>query len=137
MSAHAGISEHRMLCCHELYLQPPEHLELLASMHSAHPPWCPGVDAAIDAVLIHAAATDAIAWCIDAGLSPSLVYIDPPYASHRDYVFTQTHPADGSRVARVAFGDRWDGGMDAYIDMLRPIIRSEEHTSELQSRGHL
>jgi len=122
MSAHAGISEHRMLCCHELYLQPPEHLELLASMHSAHPPWCPGVDAAIDAVLIHAAATDAIAWCIDAGLSPSLVYIDPPYASHRDYVFTQTHPADGSRVARVAFGDRWDGGMDAYIDMLRPII---------------
>lgn len=111
------------LRCHELYLHPPQNLDLLAPMHpEARTPWCPLVDESVDAVLIHAIATDAITWCKSVGLHPALVYIDPPYASHRDYVFTQTHPVDGSKVSRVAFGDRWDGGMDAYVEMLRPIL---------------
>lgn len=117
------------LRCHELYLHPPRDLDIRASRRpSASAAWCGALPEPVDVILIHAPALEALSWTRDAGLRPDLVYIDPPYASHRDYVFTQKHPADGSKVARVAFGDRWDGGMDAYVDMLRPIIQNIEGT---------
>lgn len=129
MSRRGEPRESTALRCHELYLYPPQDIEGLASQsQSSSAPWCDEVPEPIDVILIHAPALQALAWTRDAGLRPDLVYIDPPYASHRDYVFTQKHPADGSKVARVAFGDRWDGGMDAYVDMLRPIIQNIERT---------
>lgn len=55
-------------------------------------------------------------------VTPTLVYIDPPYLSQRDYTFAQKHPEDGRRIERVAFTDRWSGGIDAYVDALRPVF---------------
>lgn len=113
----------RTLRCHELYLQTqstPEIPDLLPQYAPAN--WPAVLEEDVDVILIHAAADEAIAWCSNASLRPDLVYIDPPYASHRDYVFTQKHPEDGRKVSRVVFGDRWAGGMDAYVDMLRPVF---------------
>lgn len=111
------------LRCHELYLQglsTPEIPDLLQATPPANRSAVLEDD--VDVILVHATAEDAIEWCSNASLHPDLVYIDPPYASHRDYVFTQRHPEDGRRVSRVVFGDRWAGGMEAYVDMLRPVF---------------
>jgi DNA modification methylase len=56
-----------------------------------------------------------------------LVYVDPPYASDRDYVAEARldGPADG-RVARApAYEDTWSqksGGVGAYLEMLAPRL---------------
>lgn len=113
----------RALRCHELYLQThptPQIPDLLQDTPPAN--WPAVLEEDVDVILVHATAEDAIAWCADASLHPDLVYIDPPYASHRDYVFTQRHPDDGRKVSRVVFGDRWAGGMEAYVEMLRPVF---------------
>lgn len=109
------------LYCAELYGSATEDAALLRAMQPQDR-WCKSIEDPVDVILIQAAATDAIAWCKKQGLHPDLVYIDPPYASHRDYVFTQKHPVDGRKVTRVVFGDRWAGGMESYVDMLRPIV---------------
>lgn len=58
-----------------------------------------------------------------------LVYVDPPYASARDYVAEAR--LDGSADGRVtrtpAYEDTWaarDGGLGAYLDMLAPSIEA-------------
>ncbi len=67
-----------------------------------------------------------------------LVYVDPPYASDRDYVAEARldGPADG-RVARtLAYEDTWheaSGGVGAYLDMLAP--RLEAAVELLSPRG--
>ncbi|HEY8075822.1 MAG TPA: site-specific DNA-methyltransferase [Labilithrix sp.] len=53
-----------------------------------------------------------------------LVYLDPPYASERDYVAEARldGPADG-RVSRTrAYEDRWSNGVGSYLDMLAPRL---------------
>ena len=67
-----------------------------------------------------------------------LVYVDPPYASDRDYVAEARldGPADGRALRTLAYGDRWSqerGGVGAYLDMLAP--RLEALTRLLSPRG--
>ena len=56
-----------------------------------------------------------------------LVYVDPPYASDRDYVAESRldGPADGRVVRTPAYEDTWTsrpGGLGAYLDMLAPRL---------------
>lgn len=56
-----------------------------------------------------------------------LVYVDPPYASDRDYVAESRldGPADGRVVRSPAYADTWTartGGLAAYLDMLAPRL---------------
>ena len=67
-----------------------------------------------------------------------LVYVDPPYASDRDYVAEARldGPADGRALRTLAYEDRWSqerGGVAAYLDMLAP--RLEALTRLLSPRG--
>ncbi len=56
-----------------------------------------------------------------------LVYVDPPYASDRDYVAESRldGPADGRVVRSPAYADTWTskaGGLGAYLEMLAPRL---------------
>jgi DNA modification methylase len=56
-----------------------------------------------------------------------LVYVDPPYASDRDYVAESRldGPADGRVVRSPAYEDTWTsrpGGLGTYLDMLAPRL---------------
>ena len=56
-----------------------------------------------------------------------LVYVDPPYASDRDYVAESRldGPADGRVVRTPAYEDTWtsrEGGLGSYLDMLAPRL---------------
>ncbi|MBX3188199.1 MAG: site-specific DNA-methyltransferase [Labilithrix sp.] len=67
-----------------------------------------------------------------------LVYVDPPYASDRDYVAESRldGPADGRVVRTHAYEDTWSsraGGLGAYLDMLAP--RLEALTELLSPKG--
>lgn len=58
-----------------------------------------------------------------------LVYVDPPYASDRDYVAESRldGPADGRVVRTHAYEDTWTsraGGLGAYLDMLAPRLEA-------------
>jgi adenine-specific DNA-methyltransferase len=58
-----------------------------------------------------------------------LVYVDPPYASDRDYVAESRldGPADGRVVRSPAYQDTWtsrSGGLGAYLDMLAPRLEA-------------
>ena len=58
-----------------------------------------------------------------------LVYVDPPYASDRDYVAESRldGPADGRVVRTAAYEDTWTtrtGGLGAYLDMLAPRLEA-------------
>lgn len=69
-----------------------------------------------------------------------LVYVDPPYASERDYVAEARldGPADGRVLRTRAYEDRWsarDGGVGAYLEMLAP--RLEALASLLSPTGSL
>jgi DNA modification methylase len=67
-----------------------------------------------------------------------LVYVDPPYASDRDYVAEARldGPADGRALRTLAYEDRWSrerGGVGAYLEMLAP--RLDALTRLLSARG--
>jgi DNA modification methylase len=69
-----------------------------------------------------------------------LVYVDPPFASERDYVSEARldGPADGRVLRTRAYGDRWsakDGGIGAYLEMLAP--RLDALAGLLSPRGTL
>lgn len=132
MNAPEAPSAAPKLHCVERYGHPSADGSLLDAMQSQDL-WFKHLQDPVDVILVQAAATDAIAWCAAQGLQPDLVYIDPPYASHRDYVFTQKHPVDGSKVSRVVFGDRWAEGMEEYVEMLRPIVQGTH--ALLQAEG--
>lgn len=58
-----------------------------------------------------------------------LVYVDPPYASDRDYVAEARldGPADGRALRTLAYEDKWSlerGGVAAYLEMLAPRIEA-------------
>jgi DNA modification methylase len=58
-----------------------------------------------------------------------LVYVDPPYASERDYVAESRldGPADGRVVRSPAYEDTWSsrtGGLGAYLEMLAPRLEA-------------
>ncbi len=58
-----------------------------------------------------------------------LVYVDPPYASDRDYVAEARldGPADGRVLRAKAYDDRWsskEGGIAAYLEMLAPRLEA-------------
>lgn len=58
-----------------------------------------------------------------------LVYVDPPFASDRDYVAESRldGPADGRVVRSRAYEDTWSsraGGVGAYLDMLAPRLEA-------------
>jgi DNA modification methylase len=75
--------------------------------------------------LIHADAWDAVRALQDARGTIELVYVDPPYASDRDYTAEARldGPADGRVVRTLAYGDRWDA-MGPYLDMLAPRLEA-------------
>lgn len=54
-----------------------------------------------------------------------LVYVDPPYASERDYTAEARldGPADGRVVRSLAYGDRWDE-VGEYLEMLAPRLEA-------------
>ncbi len=65
----------------------------------------------------------------DLGGKVDLVYVDPPYASDRDYVAESRldGPADGRVVRTAAYADTWTsrpGGIGAYLDMLAPRLEA-------------
>ena len=67
-----------------------------------------------------------------------LVYVDPPYASDRDYVAESRldGPADGRVVRTPAYEDTWTskaGGLGGYLEMLAP--RLEELVGLLSPKG--
>ncbi|HVJ91260.1 MAG TPA: site-specific DNA-methyltransferase [Labilithrix sp.] len=90
--------------------------------------------------LIHGDGLDVVGALADEGLTGQvdLVYVDPPYASDRDYVAEARldGPADGRALRTLAYEDRWSnerGGVGAYLDMLAP--RLEALTTLLSARG--
>lgn len=88
--------------------------------------------------LLHADAAELAASLAVAQERADLVYVDPPYASERDYVSEARldGPADGRVVRTRAYEDRWaarDGGVGAYLEMLAP--RLEALASVLSPRG--
>lgn len=144
MSAPRDDQRRPALRCAELYLPADEakasvhdrraaQRALVAGLERAEPPAWAALSAAVDVLLLESDAEAAALLLQDPALRPSLVYIDPPYASHREYVFAQAHPVDGRRVERVAFSDRWDGGLDAYVEALAPVI--EAIHAALQDEG--
>lgn len=90
--------------------------------------------------LVHGDGLDVVRSLREEGLAETvdLVYVDPPYASDRDYVAEARldGPADGRALRTLAYEDRWSqerGGVGAYLDMLAP--RLEALTSLLSPRG--
>lgn len=81
--------------------------------------------------LVHGDALD-LARALDAGGlagKVDLVYVDPPYASERDYVAEARldGPADGRVTRSLAYEDTWSaksGGVGAYLDMLAPRLEA-------------
>src|SRR5690625_6147581 len=49
----------------------------------------------------------------------------------------QDHSTDGSEAIKRAFTPEFRNRLDAIVQFGPLSLRSEEHTSELQSRGHL
>jgi DNA modification methylase len=89
---------------------------------------------------VHGDALDVLSALEGEGLENrvDLVYVDPPYASERDYVAEARldGPADGRALRTLAYEDRWSqerGGVGAYLDMLAP--RLEALTRLLSPRG--
>lgn len=79
--------------------------------------------------LIHGDVLDLTAALTSEGLAGTvdLVYVDPPYASDRDYVAESRldGPADGRVVRTPAYADTWTaraGGLGAYLEMLAPRL---------------
>lgn len=90
--------------------------------------------------LVHADGLELVDALLDEGMrgQVDLVYIDPPYASERDYVAEARldGPADGRALRTLAYEDRWSqerGGLGAYLEMLAPRI--ESLTKLLSPRG--
>jgi site-specific DNA-methyltransferase (adenine-specific) len=50
-----------------------------------------------------------------------LIYIDPPYLSESDY--SSKLVIGENTIERIAFQDKWDRGMDSYLDMLYPRLQ--------------
>lgn len=81
--------------------------------------------------LIHGDGLDALTALASEGLEGhvDMVYVDPPYASDRDYVAEARLDglADGRVRRTLAYEDRWSsarGGVGAYLDMLAPRIEA-------------
>ncbi len=79
--------------------------------------------------LIHGDGLEVIrSLAVDPGIlgKVDLVYVDPPYASDRDYVAEARldGAADGRVERTLAYEDRWSprGGVGAYLDMLAPRL---------------
>jgi len=59
-----------------------------------------------------------------------LIYLDPPFMSGGHYCFTQKVGQEGwqgdknYQIARPTYGDRWRGGIEAYQEMLMPILEA-------------
>jgi DNA modification methylase len=91
--------------------------------------------------LIHGDGLDVVSALHAEGLGGvvDMVYVDPPYASDRDYVAEARldGPADGRATRTLAYEDKWasagGGAVGAYLDMLAP--RLEALTSLLSPRG--
>ncbi len=97
-------------------------------------------DASVAHRLVHGDGLDVLGALEAEGLGGGvdLVYVDPPYASDRDYVAEARldGPADGRALRTLAYEDRWSqerGGVGAYLDMLAPRI--EALTRLLSPRG--
>lgn len=97
-------------------------------------------DASAACRLVHGDGLDLVSALHAEGLGGrvDLVYVDPPYASDRDYIAEARldGPADGRAVRVLAYEDRWSqerGGVGAYLDMLAP--RLEALTTLLSPRG--
>jgi len=96
---------------------------------------CPPTKSVIDVTregthrIVHGDCLEFAAALEQEGLSGAvdLVYVDPPYASDRDYVAESRldGPADGRVVRSPAYEDTWSsrtGGLAAYLDMLAPRL---------------
>lgn len=82
-----------------------------------------------EARLVHGDALDVASLLTKEGFEGKvdLVYVDPPYASDRDYVAEARLDghADGRVTRTLAYEDKWadaDGGVGAYLDMLAPRL---------------
>jgi adenine-specific DNA-methyltransferase len=86
-----------------------------------------------DHLLVHGDGLDAIAGLGAHAGKVDLVYIDPPFASERDYIAEARldGPADGRAHRTHAYADRWD--LSEYLEMLAP--RLEALTTLLSPRG--
>lgn len=77
--------------------------------------------------LVHGDVVDLAAALRAEGLEGTieLVYVDPPYASARDYTAEARldGPADGRVVRSPAYGDRWDE-VGEYLEMLAPRLEA-------------
>ena len=81
--------------------------------------------------IIHGDVLDLTSALVREGLGGKvdLVYVDPPYASDRDYVAESRldGPADGRVVRSPAYEDTWTsrpGGLGTYLEMLAPRIEA-------------
>ena len=89
------------------------------------PPSATPVEQGADgATLVFGDALDAACFLRARGERAHVVYVDPPFASQTDYVAEARLDgvADGRTRRSVAFGDRWRGGIGAYLDMLAPRL---------------
>jgi DNA modification methylase len=81
--------------------------------------------------LVHGDGLEVVGSLANEGLrgKVDLVYVDPPYASERDYVAEARldGPADGRALRSLAYEDRWTeerGGLGAYLEMLAPRLEA-------------
>ena len=51
--------------------------------------------------------------------SVDLIYLDPPFFSNKEY---ESQMNDGTEKMRASFDDRWAGGIDKFIEWIRPAI---------------
>lgn len=51
--------------------------------------------------------------------SVNLIYMDPPFFSNKKY---EEQMQDGSEEMRASFDDRWAGGVDKFIEWMRPAL---------------
>ncbi len=71
-----------------------------------------------------------------------LIYIDPPFATGADFTYTAPIGDSGEKVFKEqsiieekAYRDTWGGGIDSYIEMMRPRIQLLKEL--LSARGSL
>ena len=68
-------------------------------------------------LLLKGGAAEAAAWFAGQGIRPDLVYIDPPFATGRDFLFSRRGeaPSEAAGPAPVAYRDRLPDGLSGYL----------------------
>ena len=77
----------------------------------------------------HDDALDALAWMRAEGVTPNLVYLDPPFAVGKDFALLRD--SAGGSAGDVAYSDKWSD-FDAYLAWLTPVLEAVHETLDAE-----